>query len=322
MKKKKVSQKVNYISTIDEINKGNLKPYYILIGDTNYLKNQIIEKIKLNLKISNIFILEGESNLRNLIDSIDSPSFFSSSKVIFIKNAQKIENFKWDYFKNIKNRVIIFDDRDGKIPLPQEEIEDKVKIVNDKNMNLEILKKWVEKKFKEKNKSISQSALYKLIFSCENDLDLLIGEIEKLSLIDKDIIDEEDIEKYVYQVNIPNIFDLINYFIKNKKRKFLENFSKIIERGENFEKLFYTILNHITSLIDVKISILEGVKDKDIIDALKINPYRYSLLKDEASEFNLNELKTILKSFEEIEKSIKLSKGFQKERMELTILKS
>ncbi|HOK18454.1 MAG TPA: DNA polymerase III subunit delta [Caldisericia bacterium] len=322
MKKKKVSQKVNYISTIDEINKGNLKPYYILIGDTNYLKNQIIEKIKLNLKISNIFILEGESNLRNLIDSIDSPSFFSSSKVIFIKNAQKIENFKWDYFKNIKNRVIIFDDRDGKIPLPQEEIEDKVKIVNDKNMNLEILKKWVEKKFKEKNKSISQSALYKLIFSCENDLDLLIGEIEKLSLIDKDIIDEEDIEKYVYQVDIPNIFDLINYFIKNKKRKFLENFSKIIERGENFEKLFYTILNHITSLIDVKISILEGVKDKDIIDALKINPYRYSLLKDEASEFNLNELKTILKSFEEIEKSIKLSKGFQKERMELTILKS
>ena len=322
MKKKKVSQKVNYISTIDEINKGNLKPYYILIGDTNYLKNQIIEKIKLNLKISNIFILEGESNLRNLIDSIDSPSFFSSSKVIFIKNAQKIENFKWDYFKNIKNRVIIFDDRDGKIPLPQEEIEDKVKIVNDKNMNLEILKKWVEKKFKEKNKSISQSALYKLIFSCENDLDLLIGEIEKLSLIDKDIIDEEDIEKYVYQVDIPNIFDLINYFIKNKKRKFLENFNKIIERGENFERLFYAILNHIVSLIDVKISILEGVKDKDIIDALKINPYRYSLLKDEASEFNLNELKTILKSFEEIEKSIKLSKGFQKERMELTILKS
>ena len=322
MKKKKVSQKVNYISTIDEINKGNLKPYYILIGDTNYLKNQIIEKIKLNLKISNIFILEGESNLRNLIDSIDSPSFFSSSKVIFIKNAQKIENFKWDYFKNIKNRVIIFDDRDGKIPLPPEEIEDKVKIVNDKNMNLEILKKWVEKKIKEKNKSISQGALYKLIFGCENDLDLLIGEIEKLSLIDKDIIDEEDIEKYVYQVDIPNIFDLINYFIKNKKRKFLENFSKIIERGENFEKLFYTILNHITSLIDVKISILEGVKDKDIIDALKINPYRYSLLKDEASEFNLNELKTILKSFGEIEKSIKLSKGFQKERMELTILKS
>ncbi len=322
MKKKKVSQKVNYISTIDEINKGSLKPYYILTGDANYLKNQIIEKIKLNLKVSNIFILEGESNLKNLIDFIDSPSFFSSSKVIFIKNAQKIENFKWDYFKNIKNRVIIFDDRDGKIPQPPEEIEDKVKIVNDKNMNLEILKKWVEKKFKEKNKSISQSALYKLIFSCENDLDLLIGEIEKLSLIDKDIIDEEDIEKYVYQVDIPNIFDLINYFIKNKKRKFLENFSKIIERGENFDKLFYTILNHITSLIDVKISILEGVKDKDIIDALKINPYRYSLLKDEASEFNLNELKTILKSFEEIEKSIKLSKGFQKERMELTILKS
>ncbi|MGB9749385.1 MAG: DNA polymerase III subunit delta [Caldisericia bacterium] len=322
MKKKKVSQKVNYLSAINEISKGDLSPYYILVGDASYLKNQIIEKIKLNLKVSNILVLEGESNLKYLIDSIDSPSFFSSSKVIFIKNAQKIENFKWDYFKNIENRVIIFDDKDGKIPPPPEEIEEKVKVINDKNINLDILKKWVVKKFKEKNKNIDEGALYKLIFSCENDLDILNTEIEKLSLIEKDNLTEEDIEKYVYPVDLPNIFDLINYFIKNKKRKFLQDLDKIIERGENFEKLFYMILNHIISLIDIKISILEGEKDKDIMSVLKLNPYKFSLLKDEASEFKIEELKSILKKLEEIEETIKLSKGFQKERIELTILKS
>lgn len=322
MKKKKVSQKVNYLSTINEISKGALYPYYILVGDASYLKNQIIEKIKFNLKVSNILVLEGESNLKYLIDSIDSPSFFSSSKVIFIKNAQKIDNFKWDYFKNIENRVIIFDDKDGKIPTPPEEIEEKVKVINDKNISLEILKKWVIKKFKEKNKNIDEGALYKLIFSCENDLDILITEIEKLSLIEKDNLIEEDIEKYIYPVDIPNIFDLINYFIKNKKRKFLQDLDKTIERGENFERLFYMILNHIISLIDIKISILEGEKDKDIMSSLKLNPYKFSLLKDEASEFKIGELKSILKKLEEIEETIKLSKGFQKERIELTILKS
>jgi len=322
LKKKKVSQKVNYLSTINEISKGALYPYYILVGDASYLKNQIIEKIKFNLKVSNILVLEGESNLKYLIDSIDSPSFFSSSKVIFIKNAQKIDNFKWDYFKNIENRVIIFDDKDGKIPTPPEEIEEKVKVINDKNISLEILKKWVIKKFKEKNKNIDEGALYKLIFSCENDLDILITEIEKLSLIEKDNLIEEDIEKYIYPVDIPNIFDLINYFIKNKKRKFLQDLDKTIERGENFERLFYMILNHIISLIDIKISILEGEKDKDIMSSLKLNPYKFSLLKDEASEFKIGELKSILKKLEEIEETIKLSKGFQKERIELTILKS
>lgn len=322
MKKKKVSQKVNYLSTINEISKGVLYPYYILVGDASYLKNQIIEKIKFNLKVSNILVLEGESNLKYLIDSIDSPSFFSSSKVIFIKNAQKIDNFKWDYFKNIENRVIIFDDKDGKIPTPPEEIEEKVKVINDKNISLEILKKWVIKKFKEKNKNIDEGGLYKLIFSCENDLDILITEIEKLSLIEKDNLIEEDIEKYIYPVDIPNIFDLINYFIKNKKRKFLQDLDKTIERGENFERLFYMILNHIISLIDIKISILEGEKDKDIMSSLKLNPYKFSLLKDEASEFKIEELKSILKKLEEIEETIKLSKGFQKERIELTILKS
>lgn len=322
MKKKRVSQKVNYITTINEIGKGELYPYYILVGNVNYLKNQILEKIKSNLKAVSIKIVEGESDLKSLINSIDSPSFFSSSSIIFIKNAHKIENFKWDNFINPKNRVIIFDDRDGKIPLPPLELKDKVKIVNDASINLEILKKWVGKKLREKNKKIEDSALYKLIFSVENDLDLLITEIEKLSLIDKEIIEDEDIEKYVYQINLPNIFDLINYFIKNKKRKFLENINKIIEKGENFEKVFYLILNHVLTLIDIKISLIEGVKEKDIIETLNLNPYKFSLLKDELEELNLNELKSMLKNMEEIELSIKLSKGFQKERMELSILKS
>lgn len=322
MKKKKAFQKANYITTINYINKGELYPYYILVGDTNYLKNQILEKINAKLKVSNSLILEGDSNLKNLIDSIDSPSFFSSSKVIYVKNASRIKNFKWDYFKNIKNRVIIFDDKDGKIPSPPKEIEDKVKIVDNKSVSYEILKKWVEKKFKEKNKNIEENAIYKLIFSCDSDLDILNLEIEKLSLIEGEKITEGDIEKYVYPVDIPNIFDLINYFIKNKKRKFLDNLNKIIEKGENFERLFYMILNHITTLIDIKISLLDELREKNIIETLKISPYKFSLLKNEANEFNLNELKSILKKLEEIEKTIKLSKGFQKERMELIILKS
>lgn len=322
MKKKKASQKVNYLTTINEINKGELFPYYVLIGDANYLKNQILEKISQKLKVSNKLILEGESNLKNLVESIDSPSFFSSSKVIFIRNANRIENFKWDYFKNIKNRVIIFDDKEGKIPSPPLDIEDKVKIVDDKRINFEILKKWVIKKFKEKGKDIEDGAIYKLIFSCDNDLDILTLEIEKLSLIDNDIINEQDIENYIYPLDIPNIFDLISYFVKNRKRKFLENLNKTIERGENFERLFYMILNHINTLIDIKISILEGLKEKNIMDILKISPYKFSILKDEVNEFTLNELKIILKKLEEIEKTIKLSKSFQKERMELAILKS
>lgn len=322
MKKKKASQRVSYINVINEIGKNILYPYYILVGKSFYLKNQILEKIKSNLKVKEILEIEGESKLTSIIDSIDSPSFFSSSKVIFIKNAHKIEGFNWEYFKNFKNRVILFDDKEGKLPLPLDEIEDKVRIINDESIPLEILKKWVEKKFKEKEKTIEESAKYKLIFYCDNDIDYIINEIEKLTLLDKGNITEEDIEKYIYPINIPNIFDLISYFIKNKKRKFLENLDKTIESGENFEKIFYLILNHILSLIDIKISINSGITDKEIINTLKINPYKFTIFKDEISEFNLKELKSILKYLEEIEESIKLSKGFQKERLELISLKS
>ncbi len=320
MKKKKVSLRANYLQTIDEIKKGELFPFYILLGNSFYLKNQILEKIKNLLKVKKMNVIDGELDKKTILDLIDSPSFFYTSLLFYIKDGDKIENFKWEEFNSRKNRVIVFDDKEGKIPPPPLYLEDKVKYVYDSPIDENILKKWVNKKFNESGKKIDERAINKLIFELQFDLDLLLYEIEKLSLLDKQEITEEDIDIYVYKINIPDIFDIISSYLKRKKRKFLNSIDDLLQKGEPFEKIFYILLSKVLNLIDIKISNLRGLSEKDLRENLKISQNQISSLINESKEFSYEELYNLLTELLEIEKSIKLSKGYLKEKIELNLI--
>lgn len=321
MKKKKVSLRDNYIKTINEIIKGELFPFYILLGENFYLKNQLIEKLKGVLKVDKINIIDGEVDKNIILDLIESPSFFFSSLLFYIKDADKIENFKWEDFNSRKNRIIVFESREEKIPPPPLYLEEKVKYVVDELIDENILKKWVIKKFDENGKKIDERVALKLIFELQSNLDLLYTEIEKLSLLQKDTITEEDIDYYCYKTNIPNIYEVIFNYLKGKKRKFLILLSDLLQSGEPFEKIFYLILNRVLNLIDIKIATLKEVNEKIIKESLKISQFQISNLINEAKEYSFDELYSFLKDLLEIEKSIKLSKGYLKEKLELDLIK-
>lgn len=182
------------------------------------------------------------------------------------------------------------------------------------------MKKWVIKKFDENGKKIDDRALSKLIFELQNDIDLLIYEIEKLSLLDKDEISEEDIDVYSYKINIPNVFDIISSYLKGRKRKFLNSIEDLIQKGEPFEKVFYILLSKVLNLLDIKVATLRGLSEKDLRENLKLSQNQISLLINEAREYSFEELYNFLNELLEIEKRIKLSKGYLREKIELDLI--
>lgn len=321
MKKKKVSLRDNYLKTINEIIKGELFPFYILLGDNFYLKNQLIEKIKGTLKVDRINIIDGEIDKKTILDLIESPSFFFSSLIFYIKDADKIENFKWEEFNSRKNRIIIFESKEDKIPTPPLYLEEKVKVVFDEPLDENILKKWVIKKFEENGKKIDERVATKLIFELQGNLDLLYTEIEKISLLENDVIREEDVDNYSYKLVIPNIFEVISSYLKGKKRKFLGLLNELLQSGETFEKVFYLLLNRILNLIDIKVAMVKGLSEKNLRESLKLSPFQISNLINESKEYSYEELYEFLKDLLEIEKSIKLSKGYLKEKLEIDLVK-
>lgn len=321
MKKKKVSLRDNYLKTINEVIKGELFPFYILLGDNFYLKNQLIEKIKGALKVDKVNIIDGEIGKKTILDIIESPSFFFSPLLFYIKDADKIENFKWEEFNSRKNRIIIFESKEDKIPAPPIYIEEKVKVVFDEPLDENILKKWVLKKFDENNKKIDERAVTKLIFELQGNLDLLYTEIEKLSLLDKNLISEEDIDNYTYKLVIPNIFEVISTYLKGRKRKFLSLLNELLQSGETFERVFYLLLNRVLNLIDIKVAMIKGLSEKNLRESLRLSQFQISNLINESKEYSYEELYEFLKDLLEIEKSIKLSKGYLKEKLELDLVK-
>ncbi|MCX8094860.1 MAG: hypothetical protein N3D74_01525 [Caldisericia bacterium] len=321
MKKKKVSLRDNYLKTINEIIKGELFPFYILLGDNFYLKNQLLEKIKVALKVEKINIIDGEIDKKTILDYLESSSFFFSSLLFYIKDADKIEDFKWEDFSSRKNRIIIFESKEGKIPEPPLYLEEKVKYVFDEPLEENVLKKWVLKKFDENGKKIDEKIASKMIFELQGNLDLLYTEIEKLSLLENETITEEDIDYFTYKINIPSIYEIIASYLKGRKRKFLNLLNDLIQTGEPFERIFYLLLNRIINLIDIKIANIKGVSEKNIRESLKLSPFQISSLTLESKEYSFEELFDFLKDLLEIEKSIKLSKGYLKEKLELDSIK-
>ncbi|MDI6860797.1 MAG: hypothetical protein QMD25_02120 [Caldisericia bacterium] len=285
------------------------------------MKNQLIEKLKGVLKVDKINIIDGETDKKTILDLIESPSFFFSSLLFYIKDADKLQDFRWEDFNSRKNRIIIFESKEGTLPPPPLYLEEKVKYVIDEPIDENILKKWVIKKFEENGKRIDERIALKLIFELQSNLDLLYTEIEKLSLLQKEIIIEEDIDNYCYRINIPNIYEIIFTYLKGRKRKFLTLFSDLLQSGEPIEKIFYLILNKVLNLIDVKVATIKGISEKNLKDSLKLTPFQISNLINESKEYSFEELFSFLKDLLEIEKSIKLSKSYIKEKLELDLIK-
>jgi DNA polymerase III delta subunit len=94
----------------------------------------------------------------------------------------------------------------------------------------------------------------------------------------------------------------------------------LIQKGEPFEKVFYILLSKVLNLLDIKVATLRGFNEKDLRENLKLSQNQISLLINEAREYSFEELYNFLNELLEIEKRIKLSKGYLREKIELDLI--
>ncbi|RLD15441.1 MAG: hypothetical protein DRI28_00510 [Caldiserica bacterium] len=322
MRKKKSYQRVSYIDALKEIEKKKIFPFYILQGRGRYIKNQIIEKLKDALKVDSISLIDGKGkDFLSIVREISSPSFFFSSTLFYVKDAGRIKGFKWEKIKK-DNRVVVFDDLEEKIPAPPEAFSDLVRIVRDIPLPEGVLKAWIRKKFKENGKVVDESGVYSLIYNVGADLDYLVTEIEKISLsIDKKEITKEDIERHVYPISSTSIFDISNLFFTGRKGKTILFIEEMIDRGENIERIFYILMNRVINVFDVKVSLMQGLKPKEIQKVMNISPFLFGIYEREAREIDINKLMKLLFYLEDVEKAIKIGKGDPQTLLEVISLK-
>ena len=260
-----------------ELNKIDLKSkkFFLLYGENQGHKNEVIEKNFKKIFTKNIFNYEETeiiNNQENFFNNILSKSFFENEKLIIISRAS-------DKIKDIIEEVIEKKIKDIIIILNSNILEKKSKLRSyfEKNKeavcipfyadNNQTLMGMVNRFFREKKIPMSQQATNIIVERCRGDRQNLNNELEKIQnfLIKKNTISIEDLLKLTNLAENYNVSELIdNCLAKNKKKT-------VHILNENNYSLEDCILIIRTFLIKAKrlLKLSEVIKDKkDIDDAI------------------------------------------------------
>jgi len=215
----------NYQLENNNISKYN---FFLLYGDNEGFKNEIIEKIYETTKYKKFLYYEKEilSSTENFYNSLTTKSFFENEKVIIVKNAtDKILNIIKDIIKKeLTEIMIILDseilDKKSKLRNFFEKEKDLVCIAfyPDDFKNLNFIS---QKFFKEKKIKISQESINLIVERSNGSRYHLKNELEKIELyvFNKKEIEFSEIIKLTNLGKNYNISELVETcLVKNQKK--------------------------------------------------------------------------------------------------------
>ncbi|MFA5692037.1 MAG: DNA polymerase III subunit delta [Acholeplasmataceae bacterium] len=305
---------------------------YLLIGETSFLLNNKINEIKdLNL-IDDFNLLRFDSNeeeIDDILQELNTVSFFSDKKLVIIRNANSLKRFKKEdllelekYLKNPNPDVIVIftnsnDIEDKQIQKLLDKYCYKEKLLSIKR---EELPKYILNRFSVDNYIIDNDAINALIERTEINQDLLEVEITKLKTykLKEKIINEDDVINLVPRTLEDNIFHFSQMFLRNEVNKYMLIYQDLISSKITPLTILNHLFNNINLILQVKILLNERYTQNMISERLLISSGRtYYLMKDAKTQ-SIKFLENIIKELATLDLNIKL--GLQDERVGLELL--
>jgi len=304
-----------------ELKEGTLHSIYLLYGEETYLLETALKKIG-NLfgerMIGINFVRIDDTNIHSLIADIETPAFGYEKKLLIARNTGI---FKKEGRKKNAVQEALLEKISQYLEEHQKEIEESVILVFvEEAVDKNILYKTIEKigivcAFEEQKLpaliarikaickaykvEIQEADVRYFIELCGTNMQELINEIRKLieytgsgGTITKEAIDLLSI-KQLDSV----IFDLTDQLGKRETAKAIETLRNLLYMKEPIQKILITLYNHFKKLYIVKISELT---QRNIAESLGLKPNQMFLVgkyRTQAKYFTLEELRTILQEF-------------------------
>lgn len=307
---------------------------YVLFGTQEYLINKKIEELTTNSSQYEIekYDLENTS-IKEIIDSADTISLFSTNKTIIVYNsyiftsAKKNSNEKEleileKYINNPNENVkIIF-------VASNEKLDSRKKIVTlikkqgnilefNENKNTEKIIEEMIKPYKITNKQINM-----LINHAGDNLYILENEINKLKIYknnDLEITDDDIIQVTTKSINT-DIFNLIDNIINKNIDDALTSYYELIKIGEEPIKILVLLSNQFRLIYQVKELSKKGYRIYDIMDLLDQKQYPIQKAIQKGYNYDSKILLEYLNKLAELDINIKTGKIDKNTGLELFII--
>lgn len=299
---------------------------YLIYGIEDYIINEAIKKIITDNNIIDDNIIKynlDEVNVSLALEEASTVSMFDSKKLVICEgctfltgeNKKEINHDIDSLTKYINNP---FTDVFLVFVVRKEKLDDRKKIVKELKKNSTVIEAQKKENYNLNNYIIdyvnkngynmSKNACIKLIERAGSNLSNLISECDKIFLYkdDEKNITEEDIENLVFKNIEDNIFELTNAVMNKDKKKIINIYKDLILMGEEEIKLIVMLANQFRMILQVKLMVKNGYKERDMATIIKEHPYRVKLAMQ--SNFKINELENYLIKLEELDYSIKSGK--------------
>ena len=184
------------------------------------------------------------------------------------------------------------------------------------------LVEWINKRVSDLGCVIEDAAITELIERTEGDILSLANEIDKLTSyhMDNKVIKYKSVLELVTRNLEDNIYNLLNAFVANDKRKLLQMYNDFMVMNEDEIWIINALQNKLEEILYTKVLISQGLKKDEIASYFRVKPGRAYYMMENAKSISDNELKKLIKKITDLDFQIKSGQIDKKLGLQLFIL--
>lgn len=308
---------------------------YLYHSNNDFLLNHAVEEKINELNVDPFNIVKYdllENDYDDVLEDLQTVSFFAEKKVIVIRNIQELEKADEYIFQSFMNYfqkpnpdvvVIIMVNELMSETSPLGSVIFKYAFIEKvKDMDKKDYPDFIKNMFKKYNYTITDDAIEALLERTNLDFNLINQEAEKLMLFAYETkeINERAVLLLVSRNLEENIFELTNALLSKNQAKTIEIFYDLVARNEDPLRILNNIVAKVRELMHTKLLIDKGYRQEQIAEHFHIKSGRAYYLVKNAQSIPFNQLENHLKKLSKLDYDIKSGKIDKKLGLELYLL--
>lgn len=335
---------MNYRAIAKEIGKGNFRPIYICYGPETYLMQEFIHYLTeqwiapedRDFAVSKFDL--AETNVSEVIDDAATLPFVGSRKLIIAKDAafftgakdsSKIEHRLdqlMDYIQSpAEFSIIVF-------TVSADKLDERKKIVKSISqaqgavpfpaMTADDLSHWVRRQTDRLRLKLAGDADQTLIMNCGGNLQMMAGELQKLSLYagEGGTVDTQTVDRLVSRTTEQNVFRMIDEMVRLRLGQALEIYYELLKHREEPIKILALMARQFRNMLLIKQLAEQGMPQGQIASTLSMSPYAVKINADQARAFSAARLQDAMCDLADIDYKMKTGQIDKAMALELFML--
>lgn len=300
---------------------------YVIKSSSYRLLNSKIQELTKDIEEKKYFNLDSDE-LEDVIVDASYVGLFNDSRAIIVREVNYFGG-KNKYEDQVNSIIKLIENLDSTITLilvcnnllKTKESTKRLLSLNveyiDMFNNFELEKEYINKYIEENNLKVDSKAMDKLNTNTCNNIDLLLNELDKLSIITKEItfrvvtdysstyiIPKDNLDEMDYN---DVSFKFVDALINKKFKDAFAYFDKVVERGDDMYSLIGLLNSQFSNVYMVKEALSHGMSDEDIMNEFGYKKIgRVFIMKKNGNIYSLDELRDIIVNLSDIDLKIKL----------------